>query len=599
MSNNQAINKQTRKNSSIVRRDGVISEELERSELHPLLKRIYANRGVTELRQIDNSLSELIDYALLKDIDKAANIVSNAIMQQKKILVVGDFDADGATSCAVMMRALKACGLPDADYLVPNRFDFGYGLSPQIVDVAAQSRPDIIITVDNGISSIAGVKRANELGIQVVITDHHLAGDTLPQAAAIVNPNQPGCEFPEKTIAGVGVAFYLMLAVRAALRARGWFDGSEFVYRGSTIVRSEPNMASYLDLVALGTVADVVPLDHNNRILVESGLQRIRNNRGCAGINALLSIAGKSSEKCCAQDFGFIVGPRLNAAGRLDDMSIGIECLLSDDFEQALQYAVTLNQMNMQRREIEGQMLEQAFDLLEEQITVLHDRSVIPDALALYDAQWHQGVVGLLASRVKEKFHRPVIAFADAGNGEIKGSGRSIAGLHMRDVMDIISKQHPGLISKFGGHAMAAGLTIRLDNFELFQKAFSDQVSLMLRPEDLDNTSETDGPIDQQYLTVETSEQLKYASPWGQLFPEPVFDDVFRIVNWRIVGEKHLKLELVKEETGRCYSAIAFNKTDTDLPAGDDCIHIAYRLDVNEFRGNRNLQLIVQHIEAV
>jgi len=599
MFTNQAFNQQAGKNSSIVRRDAVISEELERSELHPLLKRVYANRGVTELRQIDNSLSELIDYSLLKDIDKAANIVSNAIMQQKKILVVGDFDADGATSCAVMMRTLKACGLPDADYLVPNRFDFGYGLSPQIVDVAARSRPDIIITVDNGISSIAGVKRANELGIKVVITDHHLAGDVLPEAAAIVNPNQPGCEFPEKSIAGVGVAFYLMLAVRAALRARGWFDGSEFTHRGSRIVRSEPNMASYLDLVALGTVADVVPLDHNNRILVESGLQRIRNNRGCAGINALLSIAGKSSERCCAQDFGFIVGPRLNAAGRLDDMSIGIECLLSDDFEQALQYAVTLNQMNMQRREIEGQMLEQAFDLLEEQITVLDNRSVIPDALALYDAQWHQGVVGLLASRVKEKFHRPVIAFADAGNGEIKGSGRSIASLHMRDVLDIISRQHPGLIGKFGGHAMAAGLTIRLENFELFQKAFSDQVSLMLRPEDLNNTSETDGPIDQHYLTVETSEQLKYASPWGQLFPEPVFDDVFRVVNWRIVGEKHLKLELVKEEAGPCYSAIAFNKTDTDLPAGDDCIHIAYRLDVNEFRGNRNLQLIVQHIEAV
>jgi single-stranded-DNA-specific exonuclease len=599
MLNNQAFDKQEGKSSLIVRRDAVISEELEYSELHPLLKRIYANRGVTDLRQIDYRLSELIDYSLLKDIDKAANIVSNAIMQQKKILIVGDFDADGATSCAVMLRALKACGLLDVDYLVPNRFDFGYGLSPQIVDVAVQSQPDIIITVDNGISSVDGVRRANELGIQVVITDHHLAGDVLPEAAAIVNPNQPGCKFPEKTIAGVGVAFYLMLAVRAALRARGWFDGSEFMHRGSKIIRNEPNMASYLDLVALGTIADVVPLDHNNRILVESGLQRIRSNRGCAGINALLSIAGKSIERCCAQDFGFIVGPRLNAAGRLDDMSIGIECLLSDDYEQALQYAVTLNQMNQQRREIEGQMLEQAFELLEEQITALDNRSAIPDALALYDAQWHQGVVGLLASRIKEKFHRPVIAFADAGNGEIKGSGRSIAGLHMRDVLDIMSKQHAGLIAKFGGHAMAAGLTISLDNFELFQKAFSDQVSLMLRPEDLNNTSETDGPIDRQYLTVETSEQLKYASPWGQLFPEPAFDDVFRVVNWRIVGEKHLKLELAKEDTGECFSAIAFNKTDVDLPAGDDCIHIVYRLDVNEFRGNRSLQLIVQHIEAV
>jgi single-stranded-DNA-specific exonuclease len=588
------FNNQERKKSSIVRRDKVISDELKGSELHPLLKKIYANRGVTELRQINYNLSELIDYSLLKDIDKAADIVSNAIIEQKRILIVGDFDADGATSCAVMMRSLNACGLLDVDYLVPNRFDFGYGLSPQIVDVAAQLQPDLIITVDNGISSIDGVKRANELGIQVVITDHHLAADILPEAAAIVNPNQPGCDFPEKTIAGVGVAFYLMLAVRAALRAKNWFDD-----KPTGTGRSEPNMANYLDLVALGTVADVVPLDHNNRILVEAGLQRIRRNRGCAGINALLSIAGKSIETCSAQDFGFIVGPRLNAAGRLDDMSIGIECLLSDDHEQALQYAVTLNQMNLQRREIEGEMLQQAFGLLEQQIKLLDNSNIIPDALALYDDQWHQGVVGLLASRIKEKFHRPVIAFADAGNGEIKGSGRSIAGLHMRDVLDVISKQHSGLIDKFGGHAMAAGLTIRRDKFELFQKAFSEQVSVMLRAEDLNNTSETDGSIDQQYLTVETSEQLKYAGPWGQLFPEPVFDDVFRIVNWRIVGEKHLKLDLAKEDTGVCYSAIAFNKTEVDLPAGDDNIHIAYRLDVNEFRGNRNLQLIVQHIEAV
>jgi single-stranded-DNA-specific exonuclease len=580
------------KHSAIVRRDALISEELDDSELHPLLKKIYANRGVTELRQVNYKLSELIDYSLLKDIDKASDIVSNAIMQQKKILVIGDFDADGATSCAVMMRSIKAFGLADVDYLVPNRFDFGYGLSTQIVDVAARSSPDLIITVDNGISSIDGVKRANALGIPVVITDHHLAGETLPEAAAIVNPNQPGCTFPEKTIAGVGVAFYLMLAVRAALRAKDWFSDS-------SAGRSEPNMGAYLDLVALGTVADVVPLEHNNRILVESGLQRIRRNQGCAGINALLVIAGKAIERCSAQDFGFIVGPRLNAAGRLDDMSIGIECLLSDDYEQASRYAVMLNQMNLQRREIEGEMLEQAFDLLEQQIVLLDNSDVIPDALALYDEQWHQGVVGLLASRIKEKFHRPVIAFANAGNGELKGSGRSIAGLHMRDVLDAISRQHDGLIDKFGGHAMAAGLTIRQEKFEIFQKAFNEQVSLKLRPEDLNNTSETDGPIEERYLTVEISEQLKYASPWGQLFPEPVFDDIFTITNWRIVGEKHLKLDLVKSDSGACYSAIAFNKTDADLPAGDDEIHIAYRLDVNEYRGNRNLQLIVQHIEAV
>ena len=577
--------------SSIVRRDAQISKSLENSDLHPLLKKVYANRGITSLKQVQYSLNNLIDYSLLKGIDKASEIIAEAIIQQKRILIVGDFDADGATSCAVMMRSLKAFGLSDVDYLVPNRFDFGYGLSPQIVDVAAQlnpsAKPDLIVTVDNGISSIDGVNRANELGIQVVVTDHHLAADVLPDAAAIVNPNQPGCEFPTKSIAGVGVAFYVMLAVRAVLRDKDWFGDK----------LPEPNMAKFLDLVALGTVADVVPLDENNRILIEYGLQRIRSNKGCSGINALLTIAGKSIESCSSQDFGFIIGPRLNAAGRLDDMSIGIECLLSDEYEKALKYATTLNQMNIQRRQIEGEMLEQALVLLDEQIDLLNDSDDMPDALALYDEQWHQGVVGLLASRIKEKFHRPVIAFADAGNGEIKGSGRSIPGLHIRDVLDAVSKQNINLIEKFGGHAMAAGLTLKQDKFEEFKQAFNQQVSLVLRPEDLTNTNETDGVIDASYLTIETSEQLKYASPWGQLFPEPVFDDCFKVANWRIVGEKHLKLDLVKEDTGECFAAIAFNKTDADLPSGDDTIHIVYRLDVNEFRGNRNLQLIVQHIE--
>ncbi|MCW8942116.1 MAG: single-stranded-DNA-specific exonuclease RecJ [Gammaproteobacteria bacterium] len=576
--------------SSIVRRDADISGELEASDLHPLLKKIYANRGVTSLKQVDYSLAGLLDFSLLKDIDVASEIVSWAIVDNKRIIVIGDFDADGATSCAVMIRSLRAFGLNDVEYLVPNRFDFGYGLSPQIVDVAARSRPDLIITVDNGISSIDGVNRANELGIQVVVTDHHLAADVLPDAAAIVNPNQPGCEFPTKMIAGVGVAFYLMLAVRARLREKGWFDESTG--------RLEPNMANFLDLVALGTVADVVPLDENNRILVESGLQRIRKNKACAGINALLTIAGKSIEGCSSQDFGFIIGPRLNAAGRLDDMSIGIECLLSDDYEQAFNYASTLNHMNQQRRQIEGEMLGQAYDILNQQMSLLDGVDEIPDALALYDEQWHQGVVGLLASRIKEKYHRPVIAFADAGDGELKGSGRSIPGLHMRDVLDVISKQHAGIIEKFGGHAMAAGLTIRQENFSRFQQAFNTHVSAVLRPEDLNNVNESDGPVAEEYMTIEASELFRYASPWGQMFPEPVFDDEFKILNWRIVGEKHLKLELVKEDSGACYSAIAFNKTDDDLPQGDENIHIVYRLDVNEFRGNRSLQLIVQHIEA-
>ena len=577
--------------SSIVRRDAAISEELGGSDLHPLLKKIYANRGVTRLQQVDYGLGGLVDYSLLKDIDVAADIVSRAVMESRRIIVVGDFDADGATSCAVMIRSLKAFGLDNVDYLVPNRFDFGYGLSPQIVDVAAQSKPDLIITVDNGISSIDGVSRANELGIEVVVTDHHLAADELPDAAAIVNPNQPGCEFPSKVIAGVGVAFYLMLAVRAALRVKGWFDEESG--------RGEPNMAKFLDLVALGTVADVVPLDENNRILVASGLQRIRKNMACAGINALLTIAGKSIEGCSSQDFGFIIGPRLNAAGRLDDMSVGIECLLSDDYEQAFKYASLLNQMNQQRRQIEGEMLAQACEILDQQVALLDDAECIPDALALYDGQWHQGVVGLLASRIKDKYHRPVIAFAEAGEGELKGSGRSIPGLHMRDVLDAISKKHADLIEKFGGHAMAAGLSIRQEMFSRFQQAFIEEVGAVLRPEDLNNIIESDGPVDEQYMTIEASEIFKYASPWGQLFPEPVFDDDFRVLNWRIVGEKHLKLELVKEDTGSCYAAIAFNKTDEDLPPGDTGIHVVYRLDVNEFRGNRSLQLIIQHIEPV
>ena len=573
--------------SSIIRRDEAISPEIERSDLHPLLKKIYANRGVDKLEQVEYSLSRLLDFSLLKDIDKASAVLSDIIETGGKLVIVGDFDADGATSCAVMMRCLRSFGLEDVDYLVPNRFDFGYGLSPQIVDVAARSKPDVIVTVDNGISSIDGVERARELGIKVVVTDHHLAGDELPDAEAIVNPNQPGCNFPSKVIAGVGVAFYVMLAVRAELRRRQWFDGS----------RSEPNMASLLDIVALGTVADVVPLDENNRTLVEMGLQRIRNNRACAGINALLTIAGKSIERCSSQDFGFIIGPRLNAAGRLDDMSIGIECLLTEDYEQAVSYASTLNQMNLQRRQIEGEMLDQAYGLLQQQVETL-DHSDIPDALALYDKQWHQGVVGLLASRLKEKYHRPVIAFADAGDGELKGSGRSIPGLHMRDVLDAVSKQEHDLIIKFGGHAMAAGLTIREDDFARFNQAFIVQAGMVLRPEDLQNTYQSDGSIDESQMSIETSEQIKYASPWGQQFPEPVFDDVFKVMNWRIVGEKHLKLELAKTDSGVCYDAIAFNMTDDALPAGSNDIRAVYRLDVNEFRGNRSLQLIIVHIEA-
>jgi single-stranded-DNA-specific exonuclease len=585
--------------SQIRQRNAVISPELQDSVLHPLLKRIYANRGIHTPADIDYALTDLLDYSLFRNIDVAAARVADAIEQKQKILVVGDFDADGATSCAVVVRCLRAFGHDKVNYLVPNRFDYGYGLSPQIVDVAVAecNHPDLIITVDNGISSIDGVAHANAHGIDVVVTDHHLAGEALPDALAIVNPNQPGCDFPEKSIAGVGVAFYLMLALRAELRNRDWFDDQ----------RNEPNLATVLDLVALGTVADVVPLDKNNRILVSTGLQRIRQNRACAGILALLTVAGKSAERCTAQEFGFIVGPRLNAAGRLEDMSIGIECLLTDDWEQACLYASILNDMNSRRREIESEMLSDALADIEQLYPEGKDNGAMQSAIALYNEHWHQGVVGLVASRIKERFHRPVIAFAQSHsvdndftedeNPELKGSARSIPGIHIRDVLDAVSKKYP-VIEKFGGHAMAAGLTIKKENFDCFQKAFVAEVESQLDTELMSPWTYSDGTIDDELLTMEVSDMLRFSGPWGQHFPEPVFDGVFTLVSWRIVGEKHLKMELVRESSGVCIDAIAFNMTDDDLPVGQDRIHIAYKMDVNEFRGNRSLQLIVEKIQA-
>jgi single-stranded-DNA-specific exonuclease len=583
----------------IFHRDAEISEALQHSDLHPLLKRIYANRGVTNPGEVEYELNNLLDYHLLKGIDTAASIVADAIESGKKILIVGDFDADGATSSAVVMRCLRAFGHQQADYLVPNRFDFGYGLSPQIVDVAVEQcgHPGLIITVDNGISSIEGVARANEHGIEVVVTDHHLAGDQLPNAAAIVNPNQPGCDFPEKSIAGVGVAFYLMLAVRAQLRERNWFDSQ----------RNEPNMAAFLDLVALGTVADVVPLEKNNRILVAAGLQRIRQNRASAGILALLNVAGKSPERCTAQEFGFAIGPRLNAAGRLEDMSVGIECLLSDDAGQAGRYASMLNEMNTRRRDIESEMLAQAMKSIDQLYPADAGNHTMAPAIALYNQQWHQGVVGLVASRIKERFHRPVIAFAPGSDveptakdahRELKGSARSIPGVHIRDVLDAIDRKY-SVIEKFGGHAMAAGLTIREENFETFEQAFIAEVESVLDEDMLSPWTYTDGSVEDDLLTMEFSDLLRFSGPWGQHFPEPLFDGIFSVTSWRIVGDKHLKLELVRQSSGLCVDAIAFNMTDADLPAGDDRIHIAYRMDVNEFRGNRRLQLIVEKILPV
>jgi single-stranded-DNA-specific exonuclease len=564
-----------------------LSEALEKIEMPSLLKRVYANRNIQSPEQVDYSLQQLHDFRLLKGIEVAAQVVADTVVNQESVIVVGDFDADGATSSALVVRALRLLGLQSVEYLVPNRFEYGYGLTPEIVAVASESSPDLIITVDNGISSVEGVAAARQNNIKVVITDHHLPGAIMPDANAIVNPNQQGCEFPSKALAGVGVAFYLVLAVRARLREQHWFNED----------RHEPNMAVLLDLVALGTVADVVPLDENNRVLVEQGLLRIRAGNCCSGIQALLRIAGRDYRNCTSQDFGFSVGPRLNAAGRLDDMSAGIECLLADDMASAHELAVLLDDLNRQRKDIEGDMLQQALMALDKQIEEMQGKP-LKAGVSMYNPSWHQGVVGLLASRIKERFHRPVIAFADAGNDEIKGSARSIPGLHIRDVLDSITKKHPLLIEKFGGHAMAAGLSLKKSNYEMFSEAFTDEVEMNLDEKDLEKIIETDGGILGNEMTLDSAEVLRFAGPWGQQFPQPVFDDEFDIMDWRIVGEKHLKFQLQHKTSGCTIDAIAFNKNSDDLPQDGESIHAVYRMDVNEFRGRKNLQLIVEHIEV-
>ncbi|MGD2160490.1 MAG: single-stranded-DNA-specific exonuclease RecJ, partial [Gammaproteobacteria bacterium] len=567
----------------IHRRNLGISDELEQASLHPVLKRIYANRHVRNLSQVDYSLDRLISFHDLKGVDAAADIVADAVVSGQRLLIVGDYDADGATSTALVVRALKSFGDVNVNYLVPNRFEYGYGLTPEIVNVAGEFSPDVLITVDNGISSIEGVNAAKQHNIKVVITDHHLAGKQLPDADAIVNPNQPGCEFASKSIAGVGVAFYLMLAVRASLRNRDWFNHQ----------RPEPNMADLLDLVALGTVADVVALDENNRILVQQGIRRIRAGKTGAGIKALFHAAGKDIRSCNSMDFGFFIGPRLNAAGRLEDMSAGVECLLTDSVSVAENIATELNNLNNQRKRIEQDMLSQALDDMDGILATL-EGSQLQAGLCLYNSQWHQGVIGLLASRIKERFHRPVIAFADAsedaGNRELKGSARSIHGLHIRDVLDTIATRHPGLIQKFGGHAMAAGLSINKDNFETFRQAFEQEVASLLSEDELEEVVETDGSIDPDYMSLETAEIIGSAGPWGQHFPEPVFDNQFELLEWKIVGEKHLKMQLRHHQGGNAVNAIAFNTVADDLPSFEK-IHVAYRLNINEFRNTRSLQL--------
>ena len=559
------------------------------SELDPLLQRIYQSRGINNQLALDRQLSCLPAPSLLSGMTEAVERLITALQQDQQIVIVGDFDADGATSSALMMLALRAMGFQRLEFLVPNRFDYGYGLTPEIVDLATQYKPQLIVTVDNGISSIEGVAHAADLNIDVIVTDHHLPGKILPEAWAIINPNQPGCVFPSKNLAGVGVAFYLLSGLRKTLRDIGWFTDNDM---------EEPNMAAWLDLVALGTVADVVPLDQVNRALVYQGLMRIRSGRCRPGIQALLRIAGKNPKRLVATDLGFAIGPRLNAAGRLDDISLGIQCLLTDDLNEAMQTAESLDQLNKDRRSIEQSMQQEAMMELDK-LTL--DSESLPSALCLFRPDWHQGVVGLVASRLKEKHHRPVVAFARADDGSLKGSSRSIPGLHIRDAMDAVATQNPGLISKFGGHAMAAGLTLEEEKLDLFIDAFQSHVDQVLNPDDLNAKMVTDGCLDSEEVSMHTAELLRESGPWGQQFPEPCFEGIFTIKQQRVVGEKHLKLILSHTSTPHInLDAIYFNMDVHQWPnllaTLANCV---YRLDINEFRGQKKLQLLIQYMCAI
>ena len=547
--------------------------QLEQQGLHPLLARLYASRGVTDRAELDYELKSLLPPASLTHATDAAHMLADAIEAEAKLLIIGDYDCDGATATAVGVRALKMLGA-DVDFLLPDRFKLGYGLSPEIVDLAAQQSPDLIITVDNGIASIEGVNRAREHGIATLITDHHLPAETLPEADCIVNPNQPGCDFPSKCIAGVGVMFYVVLALRAELRERGFFAD-----------KPEPNFASLLDLVALGTVADVVKLDRNNRILVSQGLKRMRAGQLQPGLAALFKAAGRDPKKATAMDLGFILGPRLNAAGRLADMRLGVECLLTDDASRALQIAQQLDALNRERREIESGMQEQALFLLES----LDTNDAAP-GIALYDESWHEGVVGILASRIKDKLHRPVFAFAPGEDGIVKGSGRSIPGLHLRDALDLVAKRAPGLLIRFGGHAMAAGVTVNAENFEKFRDLFAQVAGELLAPADLTRTLETDGGLEGGYISLETARLLQN-EVWGQGFPAPLFMDEFEVEQQRVLKEKHLKLRLKKGNTR--IDAIQFNFSTQP----GNLARAAYRLAINEYMGVESPQLMVEYID--
>jgi single-stranded-DNA-specific exonuclease len=558
------------------------------ADLPPLLRRLYASRGVRSARELERGVKGLLPWQQLSGIDKAVEILWSAFREGTRIVVVGDFDADGATSTALSVLGMRALGCDNISYLVPNRFDDGYGLSPEVVDQAHARGAQLIVTVDNGISSHAGVAHAKSLGIPVLVTDHHLPGDTLPDAEAIINPNLRDCGFPSKALAGVGVAFYLMLALRTFLRDKGWFDERAI---------APPNLAELLDLVALGTVADVVPLDANNRILIWQGLSRIRAGKCRPGIKALLEVANRDAQRLVASDLGFALGPRLNAAGRLDDMSVGVALLLCDNIGEARVLANELDALNQTRKEIEQGMQAEALTLCEK---LERSREALPGGLAMYHPEWHQGVVGILASRIKERFHRPVIAFAPAGDGTLKGSGRSVQGLHMRDALERLDTLYPGLIVKFGGHAMAAGLSLEEARFDEFQRCFGELVTEWLDPAQLQGEVLSDGPLSAAEMTMDVAQMLRDAGPWGQMFPEPLFDGRFRLLQQRLVGERHLKVMVEPAGGGPLLDGIAFNIDTARWPDnGVRDVELAYRLDINEFRGNRSLQIIIDAIWPV
>lgn len=553
-----------------------------------LLEALFRARNARSPELEPYSLNQLLDPAELKGIDAAVALLEDALRQSQSITVVGDFDADGATSTAVFIRAMTALGHPKLSYLVPNRFEYGYGLTPEIVELAMQDHPELIVTVDNGISSIEGVIKAKELGAKVLVTDHHLPGGELPVADAIVNPNQPGCAFPSKNLAGVGVIFYVMLGLRKKLRESGWFQQQNI---------AEPNFANLLDLVALGTVSDVVPLDRNNRVLVAQGIRRIRSGHCCQGILAMLNVANRDYRRIVASDFGFGVGPRLNAAGRLDDMSLGIRCLLEDDDRSAMGFALELDNLNKERRSIEASMRAEAVSDLEAEIKAATSAESV-SALCVFREDWHQGVVGIVASRIKDIAHRPTIAFAVSDDNELKGSGRSIEGIHLRDVLDEIAAKHPGLLDKFGGHAMAAGLSLERSNLERFDQALKEVVGSHLSPELMSPDIVTDGELLPEQFSVAHAEAIREAGPWGQGFPEPVFHGHFRVIEQKLVGQNHLKLLLCPDDFRETLiDAIAFN-IDVEIWPNNACsnVRLVYKLDLNYFRGRCSLQLLVEDL---